>query len=346
MVYERNSKLIVYDLPNKLSEVAELIANLDEETRQIFIETEIIEITLTKDKKRGVNWEKFFRGMNDLNITGDFALSTLSKLGRISVGQLYDDGYHLVLDFLESYGETKILSQPHISVVNNQEATIMVGTRQPYATGTQSQGESTTVSSESIEFVDIGVKLSVKPTINKNGFIVMDIKTEASSQTETPFTTDISTVPIVSTSEAETKVKVKDGTTIILAGLIKDTKGDTVNKWPFLSKIPFLNIFFKSQVISFERTELAIFLTPHIMKGDKPFKGRDIKKYVAQGLIPEREKQKAFSKTLDDSLRKAFPSKLPKKVDYPFIGTDIHESEQSLKIKMKGLKKITAENDT
>jgi len=79
--------------------------------------------------------------------------------------------------FLSEIGKVKIISSPHIAVCNNEEAKIMVGTRQPYATSTISQSDTTATTSWSAEFVDVGVTLTVTPTINNDGFVKMHIKT-------------------------------------------------------------------------------------------------------------------------------------------------------------------------
>jgi len=158
--------------------------------------------------------------------------------------------------------------------LNNQEAKILVGTKDAYITSTTSQsGTGTAVTSQTVNFVDVGIKLYVTPTVNRDGFVTMKIRPEISSSERTSITSEgqITQVPIVTTSEAETAVMVKDGVTIIIGGLKKEEKTKTVKKIPLVGDIPLLGSFFKSISNEVKKTELVILLTPHIMAGDSPF---------------------------------------------------------------------------
>ena len=172
-------------------------------------------------------------------------------------------------DALETVGETNILSAPRIMVVNNKEAKILVGSTEPYVTTTTttpSAGPTTTA--ESVNFIDVGVKLYVTPTIHEDDFITMKIKPEVSSVTSNLTTSNNNTIPIVETSEAETTVNVKDGVTVIIGGLIKEETINTTKQIPFLGKIPVLGMIFRSTNNSTSKTEIVIFLTPRIVTGD------------------------------------------------------------------------------
>jgi len=170
---------------------------------------------------------------------------------------------------LKTVGDANILSSPRITVLNNEEAKILVGSSEPYATNTVTQGTSTTTTATSLTFIDIGVQLFVTPTINRDGFIGMKIRPEISSSTSNyTYGTPATTVPIVTTTQAETTVSIKDGTTIIIGGLIKDERSDNVSKVPFLGDIPFLGAAFKNTEQEISKKEIVIFLTPHIVSGD------------------------------------------------------------------------------
>ena len=117
----------------------------------------------------------------------------------------------------------------------------------------------------------MGVQLYVTPTVNKEGFITMKIKPVVSSAEYREIKTEdkISEVPIVSTSEAETSIMVKDGVTIMIAGLKKDKKEKEVKMLPVFGNIPLLGFLFRSTKDIVTKTELVIFLTPHIVSGDQ-----------------------------------------------------------------------------
>lgn len=269
----QTNKVIVTDYPEKILEISRIIKAFDEKIPQVLIESKIVEVTLSDEFKMGIDWEYWLK--KNVDLKGMFSQS-LSAGGRVTVGTMtaVDElgEYRAVVEALRTIGATDTLSTPRITVVNNQEAKILVGTKQPYATQTTVTGEGGTVTiAESITFVDVGIKLYVTPTINKDGFITMKIRPEVSS-TGTPYTTARGEeIPVVSTTEAETTVTVKDGTTILIAGLIKDKKEKTINKIPLLGDIPLLGIFFKKTQETITKTELVIFLTPHLFSGETTY---------------------------------------------------------------------------
>ncbi len=313
IIDERSGKAIVTDLPDKMKKIKSLIKELDEETRQVYIEADIVQVTLSDSFKRGIDWEKVFNEskLHGLDFVGYFPVSpALSSYQKISVGTVENDHYKTAIDFLKSYGSTEILSQPRIAVVNKEEANIMVGVRDAYVTGTLSQSESGTVTSEQIDFIDVGIKLKVVPTINKEGFIIMKIKPEVSSVRETITTTNNSRIPIVQTSEAETVLKVKDGTTIMLGGLLERTKTDSLAGVPGLSRIPVVGALFSTKTKENKKTELIVFITPHLIRGDSVKKGTEIEKFIPNQLMPDELRKQVIHKKLkeyEDSAKTTAP---------------------------------------
>lgn len=174
--------------------------------------------------------------------------------------------FDVLIKYMQTLGKTKVLSNPKIAVINNEEAKIHVGERQAYVT-TTTTGQTTSTISEEVTFVDVGIQLSVTPTINDDGFITMQIKPEISSVVSVLVTSQGNKIPIVDTSLAETTVMVKDGTTIIISGLRKEEKTYSSEQFPFLGRIPLIGRFFRSDTGKTERTELLVMLTPHIITG-------------------------------------------------------------------------------
>lgn len=173
-----------------------------------------------------------------------------------------------VIKYLQTLGNTQILSSPKLAVVNNQEAKIHVGEKQAYVTTTTTTGQTTTTVSEQVTFVDVGIQLAVTPTINDEGFVMMKIKPEVSSVVSTLTTPSGNKIPIIDTSLAETTVLVKDGATIIIGGLRKEEKLSSYEQAPILGNLPLIGFLFKSGTKKTERTELLVMLTPHIVEGD------------------------------------------------------------------------------
>ncbi|MFY9402084.1 MAG: secretin N-terminal domain-containing protein [Candidatus Omnitrophota bacterium] len=289
IVDERSSKAIVSDLAKKIDKIGMLVREIDEESRQVYVEADIVELSLSDKFERGIDWEKVYTSaaMDGLTFAGYFP-ATLAQFQKISVGTLAVDHYKAILNFLNTYGKTNIISQPRIAVVNNEEANIMIGVREAYITQTQSQATSTTVTSETVEFIDVGVKLKISPRIGSDGFITMKLKPEVSSVKETVETALGSRIPIVQTSESETTVKVKDGTMIMIAGMTKIENTDAIRGWPVLSKIPFLDIFFGNRTSEKKRTEVIVFLTPRIMRSDEGLRGLEIAKILPKEYLPKK----------------------------------------------------------
>lgn len=303
IIDERNGKAIVSDLPKKMEKLKNIVKELDEETRQVFIEAEIIQVTLSDTFKRGINWEKVFSEtkLHGLDFVGTFPVSpALSAYQKISVGTVAKDKFNVIVNLLDSYGDTKVLSQPRLAVVNNEESHIMVGSREAYVTQTLSQAQTTTVTSEQVQFIDVGIKLKVVPTINKDGFITMKIKPEVSSVRETINTSLGSRIPIVQTSETETVIKIKDGTTIMLGGLLEQKKVDTIDGLPLFSRMPVLGSLFGTRSKEEKKTELVVFITPHLMRGDVLKKGTEPEKFIPGEILPDNFREKAVDRKLKE----------------------------------------------
>lgn len=271
---ERTNKIAVTDYPEKLEEIAKIINAFDEKTPQVLIDAQIIEIRPSDKFEMGVDWDYWIR--KNFKVTAALPLGTTNRLllGTTSTAPAGKGEYKAILDLLRTIGDTKILSSPRIMVLNNQEAKILVGTKDAYITSTISQtGTGSTVTSQAVNFVDVGIKLYVTPTINRDGFVTMKIRPEISSATRTSIKSEdkVTEIPIVSTSEAETTIMIKDAITIIIGGLRKDERTKTVKKIPLIGDIPGLGFFFRSTSDEVKKTELVILLTPHIMSGESAY---------------------------------------------------------------------------
>jgi type II secretory pathway component GspD/PulD (secretin) len=267
---ERSSKVAVYDLPQRLIRIRRLMQEFDARSRQVLITGQIVEVNIGNQFQSGIEWEKIFTqaSLDGLDLVGNFPVTpALSNYGKISIGTLASDNYNVVLNMLSTYGNTKVLTRPRIVAVNREEAKILVGTREAYVTSTQSQGQITTLTSESVQFIDVGLKLSVVPTIGADGFITMKIKPEVSSVKEVLTTAAGTRVPIVQTSQSETVVKVKDGCTLIIAGLSKQEDVNEHSGLPGLSGIPVIGSLFGTKNKEKNKTEFVIFITPTIISG-------------------------------------------------------------------------------
>lgn len=210
--------------------------------------------------------------------------------------------FDILVKYLQTLGKTKILANPTLTVIDNQEAKVHVGERRAYITTTTTTGSTTKTTAEEVTYVDIGVQLYITPTINEDGYVTMKVKPQISSVIGNVKSSEGNLIPIIDTSTAETVVMAKDGSTVIIGGLGREEKSEGSEQVPILGDIPLLGFFFRSKTQRIERTELLILLTPIIYEGDKlitpqdkdaekfgvkPFKKFDVFKQEYPFEIPE-----------------------------------------------------------
>ncbi|MFH0856114.1 MAG: secretin N-terminal domain-containing protein [Candidatus Omnitrophota bacterium] len=272
---ERTNKMVVTDYPQIINEISKIIKAFDEKNMQVLINAQIINLTPSDQFQMGVNWDYWIKKYIDVKLSLPVNTANALFVGTNKTGDPNHPGqFKAIVDILRTIGDAKVLSSPRIISLNNQEAKIHVGTRDAYITSTTSQsGSGTAVTSQEVNFVDWGIQLYVTPTINKEGFITMKIKPELSDATRTDIKSEgqITQVPIITTSESESTVTVKDGVTIIIGGLRKDKRIKTVKQIPVLGDIPGLGMLFRSTDDKTEINELIILLTPHIITGEKSY---------------------------------------------------------------------------
>jgi len=259
-----------------MDEITRIITAFDEKTSQVLIDAQILELKPSESFKMGVDWnyllEKYFTMKMALPMASPLT-GTALFLGTSAATPTQTGKYKAILDVLQTVGDTKIISSPRIMAMNKQEAKILVGTKQAYITSTTTVTQTNPITTQTVNFVDVGIQLYVTPEINRDGFVAMKIRPViSSSETQHILSQDLETdVPIVTTSEAETTVMVKDGVTIIIGGLRKDNRQKTVKKIPLLGDIPLLGAAFRNTSDTYDKTELIILLTPHIMSGEKSY---------------------------------------------------------------------------
>jgi hypothetical protein len=148
---------------------------------------------------------------------------------------------------------------------NNREARILVGSRFPFISSTR-LGNDVAVD-RSVQYEQVGTQLTLVPTINDDGYISVQLLQEVSSLTAQTIAAAQS-APVISTREASTRAILRDGQTVVIAGLIGETRQTLEQGLPLLKDIPFLGALFKRQSITRQRTELAIFVTPYLVRTD------------------------------------------------------------------------------
>ena len=268
---------IIYmaDSPQRIATMVDFLDSLSEVlNRQVFIDAQILEVQLSDTNKYGVDWSKMAIAADRNNLLGfdDFQAnfnggSTFMIAGRSSMGT--------VINFLETQGDVSVLSNPHLSVMNGQSALMVVGVQFPYGdiNGIDRNTETgVTTFGATIKRAVLGLQLGITPQISSNGLITLHIvptitaiRGQEKVELPTSATTNQSiSNPVIDLRELTTRVRVAEGNTIVLAGLISQSKQVDNQSMPILGYLPFLKYLFKHMETTTENRELVIFITPYL----------------------------------------------------------------------------------
>jgi type IV pilus assembly protein PilQ len=271
--------LLIRDIHNRIRDIQKLLQKVDIPVQQIAIEVKLVERLLGDDKNVGLNWPtkygvktKSFEPINQQagsgggggsqqeEYTGWFkdlpAISDNFQWGVIAIEEL-----RAFLQVLAQENKSKIVSNPKITVANNEPAVVNIGTTVPILTIQRAQQGDLV----SYEYRDISSYIEVLPVINGDNTLTLTIHPTLQEITGYVGEGD-APVPIVSTRELITKVKIKDGEALVIGGLIKETESRVVNKVFLLGDIPLLGYLFKHSSIKKQKSDLVIIVTPKIME--------------------------------------------------------------------------------
>jgi general secretion pathway protein D len=251
------NSVIIVTAPQNREIVQQILAQLDRIPEQVMIETLVVEASLDAASKFGVEWN-FTKGNSAA--TSSFGLQGDTQQPQGLRYTLTGTQYEVFLQALKSDSRFEVLSTPRIFTSNNSTAEINISQSLPYVTNQRIDSNGNYAYSYS--FMDVGIVLTVTPRITSNGYVTMDV-----TQTANDFVryTDFN-APVVNQREAQTTVSVKDGETIVLGGIIKSSVTATTNKVPLLGDIPLLGNLFRSSSQAKNKTELLVFLTPHVVR--------------------------------------------------------------------------------
>ena len=267
------NSIIVVCPPEYKTTVTNILDQMDEIPAQVMIQTLVVEASLTKADSLGVEYNFTLKNpLGNGSFTGSQNYGTVSTpttvspqnsaLGLPAGGQftLSAGQYSATLSAIEQNSAFNVLSTPRIFTTNNATAQINVSQSIPYLTNSTVDTE-TGAETNTFNFLDVGIVLTVTPRITSNGYVTMDVTQTAN--TLVSFTTDDE--PITNERETQTTVSVMDGYTVVLGGLIQNQLSDTVNKVPLLGDIPLIGELFRSTSKQNTKTELLVFLTPHVI---------------------------------------------------------------------------------
>jgi type IV pilus assembly protein PilQ len=278
----RTNSLIVTDTPARMKIISQVIISLDIEIPQIMLEVEMLDVSKNSIDKMGAKFGQtpFTAFIYGASASMGFPFGSWSKIldagkGSMSInpGSVDDEGtatgnpYQVQVDFLKTQSDTKVLARPRIMTLNNETAEIKITTNEAVGSITDTQGQGTaSTTTTSAERVETGVSLRVTPQINSdNGDITMFVYPKVKDATTSTFNTAYKDPEERSTKST---VRIKDGETVVIGGLIRHDRSETLTKLPILGDIPVVGFLFRHKNKDKDRErELLVFITPRIIKG-------------------------------------------------------------------------------
>jgi type II secretory pathway component GspD/PulD (secretin) len=245
--------LVVEDTPHFLNRIETLLKELDRQPKQILIKAQILEVGLKDSESFGLDWVKIFE-------SSDLKLGTQGLSNPGSAGFFLDylsDNAALVLDALRTRDRLRTLSTPKLLALEDQEAETIIGDRLGYNVTTTIDNVTTT----STEFLESGVILRVRPSVDGQNRILLEIHPEVSTGSVSD-----DGIPNQNTTEVTTTMLVESGKTVFIGGLIKRTETKTREGVPVLGDIPGLGLLFSNKAINSINTELVVLITPYIIE--------------------------------------------------------------------------------
>jgi type IV pilus assembly protein PilQ len=271
------NRLIVVTSPRVISQIAEIVRVLDVPARQVVLEARILEVSTGDALKLGVDWDKlnsqgFVIVEGSPRATQKGAVpDSLTFFGSSSSNSMWDMrhlsrqgfAWQTAVDLMIHEGKARVLANPKIATLNGREASILIGSRIPFVvTGTVFAGGAA-AETRQVQREEVGIKLRITPLINADGYITTQITPEVSSVVGYKGTNN--DLPVIATRQASTTVRLKDGNSVIIGGLLSEEKTTDITKVPLLGDIPGLGLLFQHRVVSTTKRDLVIEVTPHIM---------------------------------------------------------------------------------
>ena len=224
------------------------IEDIDRAVPQILIESKVLEISESDATRLGISYGRE---------AGTFKFLTSWDSGKtVPVEDLLSTLHALIGE-----GKANIVASPRIATLDDHEAVINIGSRIPYAVPVSSGSNST---QWTVEYIDAGVKLKITPCLGEDGHITTSIQPEVSSVSEWR-TTAAGEFPVITTRNAQATLRVKDGETIVVGGLLSETDRENISRLPILGYFPILGVFFQNRTVEKAKTEIVFLITPYII---------------------------------------------------------------------------------
>jgi len=281
------NRLIVVTSPRVIADIQEIVATLDQPAQQVMLEARIVEVNTDELKELGIDWDllnrqgfTFIEENPEATYTGDPESPgpiTADKLisntpGTNDIWKLKNFArlpktFRVFLDMLIRDGNARVMAQPKLVTLNGKPASMLAGQRVPYLTSQTVFAGGAAAPTETVQMEEVGIKLSITPLINADGYITVQVRPEVS--TIVGFRGADNSLPVVATRQAETTVRLKDGASVIIGGLLSEEMTKNTTKVPLLGDVPGLGWMFRHQSVTGTRRDLVIEVTPRLIPDTK-----------------------------------------------------------------------------
>ncbi len=273
------NRLIVVTSPRVIAEIEQVIRVMDVPAQQVMLEARVVEVSTDAAKRLGIDWDLLNR-QSMVIVEGSsppeesppdrlpenvpfLQPKTGAEFWKFEGFSRQGKSFQIALDLLIRDGDARVLANPKIATLNGREATMLVGTRIPYVIQGTTFAGGGAAQTQSIQREEVGIKLRITPLINPDGFITTTIAPEVSSVIG--FQGENADLPVVSTRQVTTTVRLRDGNSVIIAGLLSEEKTTTISKVPILGDIPGLGLLFQHRTITSTKKDLVIEVTPRLL---------------------------------------------------------------------------------
>jgi general secretion pathway protein D len=315
VVDETTNSLIIRAIPRDYKAILETIKKLDLYPKQVLIEVLLAEVTLDDLTKYGLEFSTF----TDTFVKGGRSSTYTVGVGGIGESSSLVSGIRYsiasanrltaAIHASATENRLKVISSPHILASNNKEAKIQIGTAQPILTSTYTTTatSATNVVEGTIEYKDVGIILTVTPRISDAKLVTMEISIE-DSKVETTTLGNLPSIPVFRKKTAKTTLSIMEGQTIVIGGLIEESKNVTKSGVPFLSRIPILGALFGYHTYDTGKTETVLLMTPRVIT--------DLAESIA---VTEdfRDKVEGLKKELEKRGKKEKKDRVPPSLNIP-----------------------------
>lgn len=254
-IEERLNLVVIRDTPEAITLAEKLVSVIDVADSEVMLNIEVLEVSRSKLQELGIVYP------NQFSVISESTGLTLDALKNLNSGAI-GVSPNPAINFKKTVGDVNLLSNPRIRVKNNEKAKVLVGDKVPIITTTSTANVGV---SENVTYVDVGLKLEVEPKINLENFVSIKVGLEVSSLGDKTVTKNGATVYTIGTRNAATLLRLKDGETQILAGLIQDEDRKNAARVPGLGDIPILGRLFSNQEDKKTKTEIVLAITPRVL---------------------------------------------------------------------------------